>query len=274
MKDARAWELQRQAAELRAQLVALSHRARTPHLGSGLSCLDLLVVTFWDFLDWQADHLNSIQRDRFVFSKGHAAAALYLTLAARGLLDPQLLATYNQPGAVLAEQPLPFAVPGLELATGSLGHGLPVGVGMALGQRLQDLPHRVLVLMSDGECNEGSVWEAAMMASAQKLERLTIMIDFNGWQATGRSREILALEPLVDKWRAFGWAACEIDGHDPEAICSALKQPHAGQPLAIVARTLKGKGVSFMQDDNNWHYRIPTATEVEQATQELLGAYR
>ena len=259
------------AARIRARVVEMSHVAETPHLGSSLSCVDMLVVAYWAALRIDPKHPLDRDRDRFILSKGHAATALYATLAERGFFDPQLLDTYNDDSAVLPEHPGLQCVPGVEAATGSLGHGLPIALGMALAARIQKRPSRCLVLMSDGECEEGSVWEAAMFAPAQKLDTVTVMIDYNKWQATGRSDDIMALAPLAEKWRAFGWDACEVDGHDLGALLAALtKKPDgAGRPRAIVCHTVKGKGVSFMEDDNNWHYRIPTADEVRKARVEL-----
>ena len=177
------------------------------------------------------------------------------------------LDTFAQHHSPLAEQPAPGCAPGVELATGSLGHGLPVGLGMALAGRIQKQDYRVLVVMSDGECNEGSVWEAALFAPNQKLGNVAIIIDYNKWQATGRSNEIMALPSLRDKFAAFGWSAREVDGHDIAALAAALENfpDGSGQPVAIVAHTIKGRGVSFMEDDNNWHYRVPTADEVAAA---------
>lgn len=259
---------------IRARLVEMSHVAETPHLGSSLSCVDMLVAAYWGFLRIDARKPLDPDRDRFILSKGHAATALYAVLAERGFFDPQLLDTYNEDGAALPEHPGLQCVPGVEAATGSLGHGLPIALGMALAARIEGRPTRCLVLMSDGECEEGSVWEAAMFAPAQKLDRVTVMIDYNKWQATGRSNEIMALAPLAEKWRAFGWDACEVDGHDLDALLGALqrKPDGTGRPRAIICHTVKGKGVSFMEDDNNWHYRIPTAEEVEKARVELWQA--
>ena len=256
---------------IRARLVEMSHVAETPHLGSSLSCVDMLVAAYWGFLRIDPTHPLDPNRDRFILSKGHAATALYAALAERGFFDPKLLDTYNEDGAALPEHPGLQCVPGVEAATGSLGHGLPIALGMALAARIQNRPTRCLVLMSDGECEEGSVWEAAMFAPAQKLDTVTVMIDYNKWQATGRSDEIMALAPLAEKWRAFGWDACEVDGHDLDALLAALgREPDGtGRPRAIVCHTVKGKGVSFMEDDNNWHYRIPTADEVRKARVEL-----
>ena len=256
---------------IRARLVEMSHVAETPHLGSSLSCVDMLVAAYWGFLRIDPKHPLDPNRDRFILSKGHAATALYAALAERGFFDPKLLDTYNEDGAALPEHPGLQCVPGVEAATGSLGHGLPIALGMALAARIQNRPTRCLVLMSDGECEEGSVWEAAMFAPAQKLDTVTVMIDYNKWQATGRSDEIMALAPLAEKWRAFGWDACEVDGHDFDALLAALgREPDGtGRPRAIVCHTVKGKGVSFMEDDNNWHYRIPTADEVRKARVEL-----
>ena len=256
---------------IRARLVEMSHVAETPHLGSSLSCVDMLVAAYWGFLRIDPKHPLDPNRDRFILSKGHAATALYAALAERGFFDPKLLDTYNEDGAALPEHPGLQCVPGVEAATGSLGHGLPIALGMALAARIQSQPTRCLVLMSDGECQEGSVWEAAMFAPAQKFDTVTVMIDYNKWQATGRSDEIMALAPLAEKWRAFGWDACEVDGHDLDALLAALgREPDGtGRPRAIICHTVKGKGVSFMEDDNNWHYRIPTAEEVKKARVEL-----
>jgi transketolase len=268
---AEAWDLDAVARRVRATVVELSRRGRSPHLGSCLSCVDVLVAAYFAALDLDPTRPADPDRDRFLLSKGHAAPALYATLCERGFFGRQLLDHYNEDGAVLAEQPSPGCVPGMEAATGSLGHGLPLGVGMALAARIHRKPYRVFVLMSDGECNEGSVWEAAMFAPAQRLGNLCTIVDYNRWQATGRSDEVLALAPLAEKFRAFGWRTLEADGHDANALACALRAVEAAsaQPTAIVAHTVKGKGVSFMEDDNNWHYRIPTADEVVAAQREL-----
>jgi len=259
---------------IRARIVEMSHVAETPHLGSSLSCVDMLVAAYWAALRVDPARPLDPNRDRFILSKGHAATALYAALAERGFFDPKLLDTYNEDGAALPEHPGLQCVPGVEAATGSLGHGLPIALGMALAARIQGRPTRCLVLMSDGECEEGSVWEAAMFAPAQKLDTVTVMIDYNKWQATGRSDEIMALAPLAEKWRAFGWDAAEVNGHDLDALLAALRREPdgSGRPRAIICHTVKGKGVSFMEDDNNWHYRIPTAQEVEKARVELWQA--
>jgi len=259
------------ARDLRYQIVQLSHNAGTPHLGSALSCIDILVAAYWRALRIDPSQADDFARDRFILSKGHAASALYTALSARDFFPESWLDNFGKHGSRLAEQPAPHCAPGVELATGSLGHGLPVGIGMAMAARLAKKDYRVFVVMSDGECNEGSVWEAAMFAPAQRLGRLIVVIDYNKWQATGRSDEVLNLPSLVDKWRAFGWAAREVDGHSLPELIEALSRdfPAVGQPTAIIAHTIKGKGVSFMEDDNNWHYRIPTAEEVEAAAKEL-----
>src|SRR5688572_28744147 len=197
------------ARRLRFKLIQMSHAAGTPHLGSALSCVDILVAAYWNVVKVEAERPSDPSRDRFILSKGHAATALYATLAERGFFRREWLDTFAQHRAPLAEQPAPNCAPGVELATGSLGHGLPVGVGMVLAARIQKRDYRVFVCMSDGECNEGTVWEAAMFAPAQKLENLCIIVDYNKWQATGRSNETMALASLADKWKAFGWHTTE-----------------------------------------------------------------
>lgn len=253
-------------------MIDLSHRAKTPHLGSSLSCVDILVAAYWSDALGLANANASMpyQRNRFILSKGHAAIALYATLAHRGIISMDLLDNYAQPGSALAEQPIPGAVPGIDVATGSLGHGLSVALGMAIAARIQRSRPSYVVVMSDGECNEGSVWEAALFASAQKLGNVTVVIDFNKWQATGRSTEILSIEPLREKWEAFGWESHDVDGHNIEQIQARIaNEPERECPVALIAHTIKGRGVSFMEDDNNWHYRIPTDDEREKAHREL-----
>lgn len=255
---------------IRGSVIGLSHRAETPHLGSSLSCADVLSAVYGGALNITPENASDPRRDRFILSKGHAAPALYSALAFQGFFDPKLLDTYANSGSTLAEQPIPGSQPGIEAATGSLGHGLSLGVGMALSGRVKKENFKVACLLSDGECNEGSVWEAAMFASAQNLSNLTVIVDFNKWQATGRSEEVMSISPFADKWRAFGWISDEIDGHDTELLFRCLSEPNKdAKPRAFIAHTVKGKGVSFMEDDNNWHYRIPTADEVAKSLQEL-----
>jgi transketolase len=263
-------EMEQIAREIRGEVVTMSNRGKAPHLGSALSCVDILVAAYWGFMDIDPSRPLDPDRDRLILSKGHAAQALYAALAHRGFFNRSVLETYNTDGAALAEHPGPGCVPGIEAATGSLGHGPPIGTGMAIAARLQNKDFRVIVVSSDGECNEGSTWEAAALAGGHGLENLCVIVDYNGWQATGRSAEITAIDPLVDKWASFGWAAEEVDGNNVAQLTAALERlPAAGKPSAIIARTVKGRGVSFMEDDNNWHYRIPTEEEVEMAKKEL-----
>ena len=259
------------ARKLRSSVIELSHRAQTPHLGSSLSCIDIIATLYSGILNISPANAADPDRDRFILSKGHAATALYSCLCFKGFFDSIHLDQYAQPGAVLAEQPSPGCQPGVEAATGSLGHGLSLAIGMAMAAKIQQQQYKVYALLSDGECNEGSVWEAAMFAPMHKLENLVVVVDFNKWQATGRSEEVLSLSPLKDKWTAFGWSAYEVDGHDLEDLDRLLTRvpDGSGKPIAIIAHTVKGKGVSFMEDDNNWHYRIPNKEEVERAKVEL-----
>ena len=265
-------KLQEIAREIRCRIISNSHKTQTPHLGSCLSCVDILVAVYFHGLRIDPAKPKDPARDRFILSKGHGAPSLFQILAMRGFYPESMLESYGQDGGVFAEHPpTPDHLSGIEAATGSLGHGLPIALGMALSGRVQKQNYNVIALLGDGECNEGSVWEAAMMAAAQRVYNLTVFVDFNKWQATGRSEEVLALTPLVDKWRAFGWDACEIDGHDMGQLVEVLsrKKNSEGKPVAVIAHTVKGKGVSFMEDDNNWHYRIPSAEELASAHNEI-----
>ncbi|MEX2212713.1 MAG: transketolase [Phycisphaeraceae bacterium] len=271
------------ARRTRARLIRMSHDAGAAHLGSAMSCVDILVAAYFGVLRIDPSQPDDPNRDRFILSKGHAASALYAVLAERGFFPHAWLDTFGKHGSRLAEQPAPRCAPGVEAATGSLGHGLPLGVGMALAARIQKRDYRVVVVMSDGECNEGSVWESAMFAPAQGLSNLCVIIDYNKWQATGRSNEIMSLAPLAEKWEAFGWRTIEVDGHDINKLIAAMtnfqsvsqhatRSPQPGTfPTAIIAHTTKGKGVSFMEDDNNWHYRIPNERELADALTELAA---
>jgi len=271
MADADIAALQKIAARLRGRVIAMVASSGAAHLASAMSCIDILVAAYWGVLKLDASTAAHPLRDRFILSKGHAASALYAVLAERGFFSKDWLDSFAKHGAPLAEQPAPGCAPGVELATGSLGHGLPVGAGHALAAQILKHDYQVLVCMSDGECNEGTVWEAAMFAAARKLQNLTVVVDYNKWQATGRSNEIMQLSPLRDKWAAFGWKAVEVDGHDLSALLAALDRSTQvpGKPTAIIAHTVKGKGVSFMEDDNNWHYRVPKVEEVNAARKEL-----
>ena len=258
------------AARIRGRIIQLSHQARTPHLGSSLSFVDLLVFLYWKFLKISPNQVTAPNRDRFILSKGHGITALYAVLAEKSFFSPELFKDYAQPGSPLPEHPSPHCVPGIEAATGSLGHGLSVATGMALAAKMKGNQFNVVTLLSDGECNEGSTWEAALLAPAHKLDNLIAIVDFNKWQATGRSSEITALEPLDEKFKAFGWNSLRIDGHDFRQIGSALElAKNSDKPFAVIADTVKGKGIKMMEDDNNWHYRIPTKEEIDSAFAEL-----
>ncbi len=258
--------------EIRKRILVTSHKAKVPHVGSSLSCVDILTLLYFSVLKIDPTYPRAEERDRFILSKGHGAPALFQVLALRGFYPESLLERYGEDGGIFAEHPpSPDRLPGIEAATGSLGHGFPMAIGMALAARIRKKSYRVYALLSDGECNEGSIWEGALFAAAQNLDNLCILIDFNKWQATGRSCEILSLEPLRKKWEAFGWETYEVDGHDLQALTRTLQLfPSIGKkPVAIIAHTVKGRGVSFMEDDNNWHYAIPTAEQLLIALQEL-----
>lgn len=256
---------------LRATVVEMSFRGKAPHLASSLSCIDILTVLYWKVLSIDPKDPQNPNRDRFILSKGHAAAALYATLAHRGFFPKGDLKGYVHDGSYLPEHPPAIGLAGVEAATGSLGHGLPIGLGMALAAKILKKNYRVFVLLSDGECNEGSVWEAAMFGAAKKLDNVTVIVDYNKWQATGRSNEVLALSPLPQKWEACGWVTQEVDGNNLGALLQILSTlpKESGKPTAIIAHTVKGKGISFMEDDNNWHYKVPSAEEVAAARKEL-----
>jgi len=257
---------------MRGDIVEMSHAAEAMHLGSSLSCVEIFVALYHGgYLNIDPKNPCAPTRDRVILSKGHASMTFYTVLADTGFFPKELLPTFHKTGSHLTEHPNLGALPGLEATAGSLGHGLSLGLGMALASRIRHVPYKVFVIMSDGECNEGSVWEAAMLAPSLRLDNLVVIIDFNRWQATGRSEEIMALNPLKEKWESFGWSAHEVDGHNVNALVKILSAipDKPEKPTAVIAHTVKGKGISFMEDDNNWHYRIPDADEVKKAKEEL-----
>ena len=247
----------------------MAHDGCTPHVGSALSCVDLLVALYFARMNSDPENPRDPARDRFVLGKGHGCMAYYAVLAERGYFPVEILGEYAREGGRLAEHPSRECVPGIEVATGSLGHGLPIAAGMALAAKMRGEDHQVFALLSDGECYEGSVWEAAVFAAVNKLDNLVCFIDFNRWSAM--SRTDTALEPLAVKWTAFGWAALEVDGHNPRELLSVMDDIPSvpGRPTAIVARTVKGKGVSFMEDDLEWHYRPPSDDDLKRALAEI-----
>lgn len=235
---------------------------------------DLLAALYLRVLRVDPTRPDWAERDRFILSKGHACAALYAALAFRGFFPEEWLDTFYQDGGRLAGHATHTGVPGVEFSTGSLGHGLPVATGMALAAKLDGKAHRIFALLSDGECDEGSTWEPALFAPHHKLDNLVVIVDYNKIQSLGRVEDVINLEPFGAKWSAFGWAVREIDGHDMGEVISALEAVpfEPGRPSCILAHTVKGKGVSFMEDKLLWHYRNPSAAEVDQAIAELEAA--
>ena len=259
------------AMEIRKEVVCRSHIAKTSHLGSSLSVVDILVALYFGCCDSEKIKFSSPDRDKIILSKGHAALAQYVTLGKLGILSPAQLERFGQPGALLEEHPNP-SINGIEAATGSLGHGLSIGAGIALANQRSGRTSHTYVILSDGECNEGSVWEAAMFSAANNLGSLCVFIDFNKWQATGRSTEVMRLNNLAGMWKSFGWDSIEVDGHNLDELVRVNKARSLEKPSAFICHTIKGKGVSFMEDDNNWHYRVPDHNEMEAALVELSSA--
>lgn len=248
------------------------YESQEGHIGSCLSCVDILTVLYSKILKIDPKKPEAENRDRFILSKGHAAAALYAALAERGFFDKNLLGKYCRSGEKIAGHPTRGCLPGVEASTGSLGHGLSMGAGLALAAKRDKKSHRVFILMSDGECDEGSVWEAALFASHHKLDNLVGIIDYNKFQAYGRTNEVLNLEPFSEKWQSFGWGAKEINGHDFSEIEKNLSQVPfgSGKPTLLIAHTVKGKGISFLEDKLESHYRHLSKEDYETALRELL----
>lgn len=269
-----ATDLAKRSLQIRRDVVRLSYQAKTGHIGSSLSCADLMSGVFFRFLRLDPNNPSWADRDRFLMSKGHACVPLYSCLAEVGHLPREILDAYGCEGGPLGHHPKKNAAFGIEFGTGSLGHGLAIGCGMAMTAKASRSPWRTVVMMSDGEQGEGTVWEAAAFAAHHQLDNILAIVDFNKMQALGDTRDILALEPLDGRWKAFGWAVRRIDGHDMGAVVAALDafpfEP--GKPSIIIADTVKGKGISFMEHSLLWHYRCPDKTEYAAAMRELDDA--
>ena len=259
------------ALRIRRHAVRMTHYGKSSHIGAVLSIADILAVLYGRILDVKPDDPDWIDRDRFILSKGHAGAGVYAVLAEIGFFPVEDLRNHYANGSRFSGHVSHKGIPGVEISTGSLGHGLPIGVGMAYAATLDDRRHGIFILMSDGECDEGSNWEAILFAAHHKLSNLVAIVDYNKMQSLKSVAETLALEPFAEKWRAFGWKVLEVDGHDHYALTAAFETPPQMEekPLCVIAHTTKGKGVSFMENSVLWHYRSPQGKEYLEAMKEL-----
>lgn len=257
------------ANRIRMHGLEMTRVSKGSHIASILSVADIMAVLYADIVRKDPSNPRDPARDRVILSKGHAGAAMYAALAETGYMDPEILKSHYADGSILSGHVSHKGVPGVEFSTGALGHGLAVGAGMALAARLDKRDHRVFVVMGDGECDEGSVWEAAMFSAHQGLRNLVAIIDYNKMQSLKTCEETIRLEPFAAKWRDFGWYTEEVDGHDHGALRSALSGIPSDRPRCIIAHTIKGKGVSFMEGNILWHYRSPQGEEYVAARSEL-----
>jgi transketolase len=261
------------ARRIRLHALRMTSEGGSAHIGAVFSMADIVAVLYSGVLRVDPANPRWEERDRFILSKGHAGAGVYAALAERGFMPIDKLRTHYQDGSDLSGHVSHKGIPGVELSTGSLGHGLSVGAGMAFGAQLDGAGHRVVVLMSDGECDEGSNWEAILFAAHHELDNLVAIVDYNRIQSLAPVADTLELEPFADKWRSFGWAVAEVDGHDHDALKATLSclPVESGRPSCIIAHTTKGKGVSFMERTVLWHYRTARGEEYDAAVIELQG---
>ena len=260
---------------IRTDIVSMIHGAKSGHPGGSLSAVEILTALYFDEMNIDPTNPKMEDRDRFVLSKGHAAPVLYATLAQKGYFDREELKGLRKTGRMLQGHPDMKGTPGVEMSTGSLGQGFSVACGMAMASKLDNAPWRVYALLGDGECQEGIIWEAAMSAAHYKLDNMVAFLDYNGLQIDGNTDNVMSLGSIVDKFKAFGWNVIEIDGHDFDQIFAALDMAKStvGQPTMIVAKTIKGKGVSFMENQAGWHGNAPSDEHLRIALEELGGAF-
>jgi len=259
------------ARRIRMQVVRMTHEAGSSHVGTSLSMAEILAVLYGAKLRVDPARPQWPERDRLILSKGHGCAGLYAVLAERGFIPREWLNTFFKDGGKLAGHVTHHGVPGLEASTGSLGHGLSLATGMSLAGKRDGLGYRVFAVLSDGECDEGSTWEAVMFAAHHRLDNLIAIVDYNKIQSLGTVKEVLDLEPFDAKWAAFRWSVIQVDGHDVDKLYDVMDRVPlaAGKPTCIIAHTVKGKGVSFMEDKLLWHYRSPDDREADRAISEL-----
>ena len=264
-------ELKQMAATIRCDIIDMICTAGAGHPGGSLSATDIVTALYFRLMDIDPANPRWPDRDRFILSKGHACPVWYATLAERGFFDKSHLATLRRLGSILQGHPDMNKVPGIDMTAGSLGQGLSVGVGMALAGRLQKKDYHVWIVIGDGESQEGSIWEAAMSAAKWKLDNLTAIMDRNNLQNDWYVNKLMPIEPVADKWRAFGWHVTEIDGHDMAAVVEALEgaKTRKGVPTFVLAHTIKGKGVSYMENVCEWHGKAPGREQADQALAEI-----
>ncbi len=261
------------ARNIRKDIVSMIHTSKSGHPGGSLSAVEILTALYFDEMNIDINNCKMEDRDRFVLSKGHAAPVLYATLAHKGYFDREELNGLRKINRMLQGHPDMKAIPGVDMSTGSLGQGFSVACGMAMASKLDNAPWRVYTLLGDGEVQEGIVWEAAMSASHYKLDNLVAFLDYNGLQIDGKTEDVMNIGPIVDKFKAFGWNVIEIDGHDFDQIFAALDMAKetVGKPTIIIAKTIKGKGVSFMENEAMWHGLALSDSDLERALLDLGG---
>lgn len=261
------------AYKIRRHALEMTNRGGTSHIGSILSTADFLAVLYADVLNYRADDPKWEGRDRVLLSKGHAGAGIYAALAESGFFPVEDLLMHCQNGSHFSGHVSHKGVPGVEASTGSLGQGMPMAMGMAMAAKMDGKQHRVFCIVGDGECDEGAIWEAALIAHQYKLDNFIVTVDYNKIQSIKHVEDTIALEPFTDKWASFGWHVIRVDGHDHEALHTAYDEAKAqmgkGKPIVVIADTVKGKGVSFMEDDVLWHYRTARGEEYDAALKEL-----
>lgn len=266
-------DLQNTANKIRREVLEMVYKAQSGHLGGSLSVVEIISVLYFSEMKIDPENPNWPERDRLVPSKGHCAPSVYVALALKGVVKPEALYDLRQIGCILQGHPCMNKVPGIDISTGSLGHGLSIGLGMALGAKLKKIDFNVYVLLGDGELDEGQNWEAAMAAAKYSLSNLIAIVDRNRVQLDGPTEDIMPLEPLAEKWKAFNWKTKVIDGHNIAEIIEGIQwaKQNSGSPSVIIANTTKGKGVSFMEDSHEWHGKPPSPEEYEKAKKELEG---